>query len=144
MRRQQQAAPPTPSPTTPRSSPSGTAPAEPAAVPDQLDGGLKDRFERAYENVGIFEHKLTGTNRNVRVELTADSEDKVFNALSATAFLIVRNAGMDHAQIDMVELFMKTTTGGAAGRFQMNRANADQIHNKLVTLQDYFVRHVIY
>jgi len=121
-----------------------TAPAMPTAVPDQLDARLKDTFERAYENVGIFERRLTGTNRNVRVELTADNEDKVFNSISATAFLIVRNAGLEGTQIETVELYMQTTTGGSAGRFQMNRADADAINNKAISLQDYFVRKVIY
>ena len=134
---------PAPTPTAPQT-PSGIAPATPVAIPDQLDGRLKDTFERAYENVGIFEHKLTGNNRNVRVQLTADNEDKVFNALSATAFLIIRNAGIDNMQIDTVELFMQTTTGGSAGRFQMNRADADAINNKSISLPDYFVRKVIY
>ena len=142
MRRQQQAQPTTPPPAAPEIR--ATAPAEPSPVADNLDPRLKDTFERAYENVGIFEHKLTGTNRSVRVQLTADSEEKVFNAISATAFLISRNAGIDNLQIDMVELYMATTTGGAAGRFQINRADADSINNKAISLQDYFVRKVIY
>lgn len=133
-------------PTTPEPTTRTTAPTAPstAVVPDQLDSRLKDNFERAYDNVGIFGPRLLGTNRSVRAELTADSEDKVFNALSATAFLIVRNAGVDGVQIDMVELFIKTTSGGAAGRFQMNRADAEAINTKAVPLPDYFVRKVIY
>jgi hypothetical protein len=123
--------------------PNATAPAT-TTVPDLTDPRLKDTFERAYENVGIFEHKISGTNRNVRVELTADNEDKVFNAISATAFLIQRNAGLDGNMIEMVELFMKTTTGGSAGRFQMTRADADAVTNKVLSLQEYFVRKVIY
>ena len=144
MRRQQQAGQPTttPPPATPATH--ATAPAAPSPVADNLDPRLKDTFERAYENVGIFEHKLTGTNRSVRVQVTADSEEKVFNAISATAFLISRNAGVDNLQIDIVELYMATTTGGAAGRFQINRADADSINNKAISLQDYFVRKVIY
>ncbi len=70
-------APVTQSPVNPNS----TAPAATTTIPDQTDQRLKDTFERAYENVGIFEHKISGTNRNVRVELTADNEDKVFNAI---------------------------------------------------------------
>jgi hypothetical protein len=142
MRKQQ--APVTPPPATPTHSPVGTTPAAPSPVADQLDPRLKDTFERAYENVGIFEHKLTGTNRSVRVQLTADSEEKVFNAISATAFLIARNAGLDNMQIDIVELYMATTTGGSSGRFQINRADADSINNKAISQQDYFVRKVIY
>ena len=128
--------------TTPEPAATSTAPVP--AVPNQLDARVSANFERAYENVGIFEHDLAGTNRVVRAEVTADNEDKVFNAISATAFLLVRNAGVDGVQIDMVELFMKTTTGGAAGRFQMTRADAMALNNKELTIADYYVRKVIY
>jgi len=103
------------------------------------------KFERAYENVGIFEHKLTSSGaHSIRAELTADSEDKVFNAISATSFLMVRNAGVTGAQVDMVELFMRTTNGGAAGRFQMTRDDATALDAKSISQQEYFVRKVIY
>jgi hypothetical protein len=115
-----------------------------APIADQVDSRLKDKFERAFENIGIYERKMSGTNRTIRAELTADSEDKVFNALSATAFLIVRNAGVENVQIDVVEIFMRTTNGGSAGRFQMSRADAEAINAKTMTLQDYFVKKVIY
>ncbi|HWW60571.1 MAG TPA: hypothetical protein VN181_04305, partial [Thermoanaerobaculia bacterium] len=81
---------------------------------------------------------------SMRAELTVDSEDKVFNAVTATSFLMVRNAGVTGAQIDMVELFMKMTNGGAAGRFQMTRADAQALNEKTLSVQDYFVRKVIY
>jgi hypothetical protein len=103
------------------------------------------KFERAYENVGIFEHKLTSSGaHSIRAELTADSEDKVFNAISATSFLMVRNAGVTGATVDMVELFMKTTNGGSAGRFQMTREDAAALDAKSISQQDYFVHKVIY
>ncbi len=120
------------------------------AAPQPAAGGAVSaevigKFERAYENVGIFEHKLTSSGpRSIRVELTADSEDKVFNAISATSFLIVRNAGVSGVQVDMVELFMKTTNGGAAGRFQMTREDAQMLDEKKISQQEYFVRKVLY
>jgi hypothetical protein len=119
-----------------------TATAKP--LEDRLNSRLKDNFERAYDNVGVYEAKLTGTNRVVRAELTVDNEDKVFNALSATALLITRNALVDNIQIDTVELFMKTTNGGSSGRFQMNRADADAIYKKTISIPEYYVRKVIY
>jgi hypothetical protein len=121
--------------------------AEPAAnkpIEDRLNGRLKDNFERAYDNVGVYEAKLSGTDRVVRAEITVDNEDKVFNALSATALLITRNALVENLQIDTVELFMKTTNGGSSGRFQMNRADAEAINNKTISIPDYYVRKVIY
>jgi len=128
-----------------------TAPSGSAAVPAVVaTGGLLgqevvDKFAKAYENVGLFEQKLTATGpRSLRAELTADTEDKVFNAISATSFLMVRNAGMTGVQIDQVELFMKTTTGGSSGRFQMNRDDAQALDSKKISQQEYFVRRVIY
>ena len=110
-----------------------------------LSSEVLNKFERAYENVGIFEHKITPTGAHtLRAELTADNEEKVFNAISATSFLIVRNAGVSGAQVDSVELFMKTTTGGSSGRFQMARDDAGALDNKSLTREEYFIRKVLY
>jgi hypothetical protein len=132
--------------TAPHTTPgAGATPPPVVAGPGALGPDIVDKFERAYENVGIFEHKLTATDaHSLRAELTADNEDKVFNALSATSFLMVRNAGVAGTQIDMVELFLRTTTFGSAGRFQMTRADAEAIDKKTMSLQEYFVRKVIY
>ena len=135
-------------PVPPAAASSGTAPvtgtAPVAPVANQLDRRVSDNFERAYENVGIYEHVMSGTNNVVRAEITADTEDRVFQALTATAFLVVRNAGVDGITIEMVELFMKTTTGGAAGRFRMSRADAEALNTRRIPPSEYFVRNVIY
>ena len=132
---QPQAATPEPKPsTTPIAPGAGTMPAS-----------VIDKFQRAYENVGIFEHKIESNGaRALRAELTVDTEERVFHAISATSFLMVRNAGVDGANIDVVELFMKTTTGGAAGRFQMSRADAEALDKRTLSQQEYFIRKVIY
>jgi hypothetical protein len=110
-----------------------------------MSASVLDKFQRAYENVGIFEHKVESNGaRAVRAELTVDTEERVFNAISATSFLMLRNAGVEGTQIDMVELFMKTTTGGAAGRFQMTRADAEALDKHTISQQEYFIRKVIY
>jgi hypothetical protein len=122
-----------------------TAPVTPVPPANSLGNEVMDKFSLAYENVGIFEHKVTSpAAHTLHVELTADSEEKVFNAISATAFLMTRNAGVPGVQIDTVELFMKTTTGGSSGRFQMTRDDAAAIDGKQITREDYFVRKVIY
>jgi hypothetical protein len=121
----------------------GTLP--PVSGSGQMPAEVIEKFDRAFENVGIFEKKITSTGtHSLRAELTVDTEDRVFNAISAASFLMVRNAGVDGVQIDMVELFMKQTTGGAAGRFQMSRADAEALDKRTISQQDYFVRKVIY
>lgn len=123
----------------------------PAAAPlaspgtSQLLSRVVENFDRAYDNIGIFEKEISATGpSSLRAELTIDTEDRVFNAISATSYLMVRDAGVEGAKVDMVELFMKTTTGGAAGRFQMTRADADALHAKTISQQDYFIRKVLY
>ncbi len=122
-----------------------TAPVQARPSGPLLGGEVLEKFERAYENVGIFEHKVVATGAHaLRADLTADNEEKVFNAISATSFLIMRNAGVSGAQVDVVELFMRTTTGGSSGRFQMTRADAQMLDSKQMSREDYFIRKVIY
>jgi hypothetical protein len=121
----------------------------PAPAVSSGTGALPDvalnKFARAFENIGIFDSKVTATGaKSMRAEMTVDTEERVFNAISATSFLMVRNAGVDGAQIDLVELFMKTTNGGTAGRFQMSRADAEALDKHTVSQQEYFIRKVIY
>lgn len=124
---------------TPASAPALSVPA------GSLTSQVLDKFRRAYENDGIFESTVASTGEGtLRVELTVDTEDRVFGALSTTAAMIMRNAFVEGAKIDMVELFMKTTTGGAAGRFQMTRADADALLSKKVKREEYFISKVIY
>jgi len=131
--------------------PQASAPATPKTSVAPITGAGKisdqviEKFDRAFENIGIFEKKIISTGAtSLRADMTVDTEDRVFNAISATSYLMVRNAGVENTLIEMVELFMKTTTGGAAGRFQMSRADAEALNNRTISQQEYFVRKVIY
>ena len=123
---------------------------QPAVTGPVLGNDVIEKFERAYENVGVFEHKITSTGAHVlRAELTTDSEDKVFNTISATAYLIMKNAGLNGVTIDEVDLFMKMTNGGTAGRFQLTRGDADALYAAgkapdRTKLQEYFVTKVLF
>lgn len=126
-------------------SPTTTSTMAPASSSGTMPSLVLEKFDRAFENVGIFEKKVVSTGaRTLRADMTVDTEERVFNAISAASFLMVRNAGVDAAQIDMVEMFMKTTTGGSAGRFQMTRADAEALDKRTISQQDYFVQKVIY
>jgi hypothetical protein len=134
-----QAPAPAPAPTQSTNTPA------PISGVGELPNQVVDKFDRAYDNIGIFEKKVISTGDNsLRAEMTVDTEERVFNAISATSFLMVKNAGVAGVQIDMVELFMRTTTGGAAGRFQMSRADAEALDQRRISQQEYFIRKVIY
>ncbi|PYQ30012.1 MAG: hypothetical protein DMF56_09815 [Acidobacteria bacterium] len=119
-----------------------STPSPTASSSGGVSAAVIDKFERAYDNMSIFERKITSTGaHSIRAELTVDTEDRVFNAISATALLMVR---IEDARIDSVELFMKTGVGGSAGRFQMSRGDAEALVNRTISQSDYFVRNVIY
>lgn len=130
--------------------PAPAAPAPPPTPSESMPALVITRFEKAYDNLGIFEKKLTPNGRSaLRAELTVDTEDRVFNAISATSYFMSRNAGVEGVQIEMVELFMKTTSGGSAGRFRMSRADAEALDktaqaSREAALKDYYIRNVIY
>jgi hypothetical protein len=131
-----------------QTAPVAAAPAVPTGP--TLGADVIDKFERAYENVGIFEHKITSSGAHeLRADLTVDNEDKVFNTISATAFLVIKNAGLSNVAIDEVDLFMKMTNGGTAGRFKMTRDDANALYlggnaPDRTKLQQYFVNKVLF
>jgi hypothetical protein len=116
----------------------------PIAPGSGLGQNVISKFERGFEDIGIFEHKVISTGpHSLRADLTADNEEKVFNTLTATAFLMMHNAGVAGVQIDSVDLFMKTTTFGAAGRFHVTREDAQALDSKTITPANYFVLKVL-
>jgi hypothetical protein len=133
-------------PNQPSTKPTTTPVAATVSVPaGSMAADVIEKFKRAYENDGIFETNVSSTGSNsYRVELTVDTEERVFGALSTTSAMIMRNAFVEGAKVELVELFMKTTTGGAAGRFQMSHDDADALLNKKIKREDYFITKVIY
>ena len=146
LRRQQKTAPPATAPPPPRqSAPRVGAPTPPGATGAGVGNDVLSKFTAAYENVGLYEYTVTSASPNsVRAELTADNEQKVFNAISATSFVMTRSPAVTGTRIDLVELFMKTTNGGAAGRFLMSREDAEALDKKQITPDNYFVAKVIF
>jgi hypothetical protein len=126
----------------PGAPPSGTVAPKPAA-PSATE--VTRKFAQAFENVGLYEQKINPAGANAyKVELTADNEEKVFNAISATSFLMVHNAGIAGAQIDSVELVLKMINGGSAGHFIMTRADAEELDTHKLSQKEYFIRKVIF
>jgi len=108
-------------------------------------GDVINRFQSAYENIALYDAKITSPSpKTLHVEVTADTEDQVFKAISATAYVDDRLPSTLGATVDTVELFMKTVNGGSAGRFKMTRADAAAIVAKKITWQDYFIQNVLF
>lgn len=119
---------------------SSSAPA--AAGP--IDQGVLSRYLNAYENVGFYDAniKASGSDSLV-VEVVAGNEQQVFNALSATAVLMVRVPAAEGRPMREIDLRLLTLRG-SAGRFRMSQADAKALESRQVTPQDWFVRNVIF
>jgi len=145
LRRQQNTPPPGPAPGTNKQPARGSAQATSLATGAGVGNDVLSKFTAAYENVGLYEYSVTsGAPNTVRAEVTADNEEKVFNAISATSFVMTRSPAVTGTRIDLVELFMKTTNGGAAGRFLMSREDAEILDKKQITRENYFITKVVF
>lgn len=143
--RKPEAQPAAQSPAAGSAPPQSSAPPPVAAGSAPLGADVISKFEAAYDNVGIFEHRVTspGGGRLV-VNLTADDEDDVFGAITATAFFMTGVPKSTGQAIALVELYMQTTNGAAAGRFHMAPEDAEALNSKRITPSAYFVSKVLY
>jgi hypothetical protein len=85
---------------------------------------------------------VTGYRGKTRLLATASSEQAVFNTLSASARAIADAAERGHASA--VEIVLTSPSGEAAGTFEMTPAQAKLLVDRNLTVQDYFVRNVIF
>jgi hypothetical protein len=103
------------------------------------------KFEAAYENVGVFDHRVSSPGpKRIVAYLTTDTEERVFSAITATAFFMLGVPRSTGQEIDLVEIYMQTTTGAAAGRFHMSRTDAEALNSKKLSPSNYFVQKVLY
>jgi hypothetical protein len=131
---------------TPGASPSKAPMTGPATGTTNLSNNVIQLFSDAYENVGFFDSKIIGNGPNrLQVTMTADNEDQVFKALSATAFMMTKVPTATGEKVDVIDLFLKTINGGSGGRFQMTQSDAaDLAQDTQNKWKDYYVRKVIF
>lgn len=111
-----------------------------------LSNNVVQIFSQAYENVGLFDAKVLGNGPNrLHITMTADNEDQVFKAISATAFMMTKVHGATQERVETIDLFLTTINGGSGGKFQMTLADAtDLAQDTQNKWKDYFIRKVIF
>jgi hypothetical protein len=116
---------------------------EKTAGESPLDPTTSDTFVRALEASGIKGPRLTAVSHGVRVQAVADSEQQVFAAIGAVARGLkeTRAAGRS---VDKAEVWLLTTTGLSAGRFDVSPEDADALLNGKVGVAKYFMANVIF
>jgi hypothetical protein len=106
-----------------------------------VDPLLEDAFHRVLDGASISQYRLTTFRGQLRLLATANTEEAVFNTLSATARILADLASKGHAVT--VDIVLTTSGGESGGSFQMNPEQARLIVNGNLTPADFFIKNVI-
>jgi hypothetical protein len=125
-------------------------PSKSAAAPDragtpgvgwpQVDAQIEAAFRKVLDGAQISQYRLTDYRGKTRLLATANTEEAVFNTLSASARALADLAarGKDAS----VEIVITTSSGDSGGVFAMNAEQARLIVNGNLAVADYFIRNV--
>ena len=117
-------------------------PAGSASSFQNVDPFIEEAFHRVLDGASISQYRLTTYRGRLRLLATANTEEAVFNTLSATARVLADLAAKGH-QIT-TDIVLTTSGGEAGGSFEMNPEQARLIVNGNLTPADYFVKNVIF
>ena len=104
------------------------------------DPAVELAFRRVLDGAAITQYRLASYRGRLRLLATANSEEAVFNMLSASARVLADLQEKGKAAV--VEIVLTTATGDPAGSFEMSPENARQLVNGTVSVADYFVKNV--
>lgn len=129
-----------------RPTPGSAAPQAGSAVgpseTSQPDPIVQAAFSRIFEGTGLTQYRVTNNRGKTRLLANVNSEQAVFNTLSASARAIVEAA--ERGRSGNVEVVLTTGSGEPAGTFEMTPAQAKLLVDRGMTVQDYFVKNVIF
>ncbi len=98
-------------------------------------------FRRVLDGAAITQYRLTSYRGRLRLLATANSEEAVFNMLSASARAL--SDLQEKGKATVVEIVMTTPAGDSAGSFEMSPESARELVNGTVGVADYFIKNVI-
>lgn len=108
-----------------------------------VDTQISDAFTRALETSGIRGARLVPNGPGLRVQALTDSEQQVFAALGAVARGIKESRALGKP-MERTEIVLATSTGQAAGRFNMSADDADALLNGKISAANWFVANVVF
>jgi len=120
---------------------SRSAEANQATAFQQVDAAVEQAFRKVLDGAGIAQYRLSNYRGKVRFLATANTEEAVFNTLSAVARALADLGG--RGQDVAVEIVLTTSSGDSGGNFDMNAEQARLIVNGNMPIADYFLKHVV-
>ncbi len=107
-----------------------------------VDPVVQSSFSRIFEETGISLFRMANYRGKTRLLATANSEQAVFNTLSASARAIAEAA--ERGRPASVDIVLTASSGEHAGTFEMTPAQAKLLRDRNLTVQEYFVRNVVF
>jgi hypothetical protein len=106
-----------------------------------VEPSIEAAFRKVLDGAAITQYRLTAYRGKLRLLATANSEEAVFNMLSAAARSLADL--QDKGKPSVVDILLTTSAGEPAGSFEMSSEQARQLVNGSVSVADYFVKKVI-
>ena len=106
----------------------------------QVDSNLQSAFARIFDGAGITQFKLTNFRGKTRLLVTANTEEAVFNALSAAARALSDPAS--RGVPTTIQIIMTSSSGESAGTLEMSPEQARLLVNGQISAAEFFVKNV--
>ena len=106
-----------------------------------VESGVETAFRHVLDGAAMTQYRLTNFRGKLRLLATVNSEEAVFNMLSASA----RALGdlLERGKPTAVEIVLTTGSGDSAGTFEMTSEQARQLVNGNLSVADYFIKNVV-
>jgi len=103
-------------------------------------------FSKNFENQNLFQYRIYQGLKpsSMRLEVTTDNESEVFKTITTVARSLSDIKKRMAGSLDQVELFMVTSTGAPAGRFIVDTNKAEELADKKIKVESFYVQHVIF
>jgi hypothetical protein len=106
----------------------------------QVDPNLQGAFARVFDGAGITQYRLTNFRGKTGLLVTANTEEQVFNALSAAARALSDPAS--RGVPTTIKVVLTTSSGDSAGTLEMSPEQARLLVNGQISAADFYVKNV--
>jgi len=105
-----------------------------------VDANLQSAFTKVFDGAGITQYKLTNFRGKMRLLVTTNTEEAVFNAMNAAARAL--SDPSSRGVPVTIQIILTTSAGESGGTLEMSPEQARLLVNGQVSAADYYVKNV--
>lgn len=119
---------------------SRTGPEAAAAQQQQVDTQIDQAFRKVLDGAGISQYRLTNTRGRIKFLATTNTEEAVFNTISAAARALA-DLGNRGTSVT-VDVVLTTSGGESGGTLELNSEQARLLVNGNTPIADFYIKNV--